>query len=173
MDRKFHSAYSTPKQRVRIIFPDKDRTKQQFKSESDVNNIVAKFRKTGLIDFVNRRSAQYADVSGLQFQSAMDLVARANTLFHELPANIRDRFQNSPAQFFDFVNNPANREEAEALGVVKPKEDVGAGAPTDAVGESGGAQARGVATPLPKSPKSAKNPPSSEAKGGESQGGAE
>jgi hypothetical protein len=41
-----------------------------------------------------------------------------------LPANIRSRFDNDPAKLIDFMENPANREEAESLGLVNKSEPV-------------------------------------------------
>jgi hypothetical protein len=37
-----------------------------------------------------------------------------------LPADIRTQFDNNPANLIGFLNNPANKTEAEKLGLLKP-----------------------------------------------------
>jgi len=99
------------------------RTKQSFAAECDVNTIMARYAKTGVLDFANRNQPRYGNCVGLDYTEAQNTVARANGLFHELPARVRDRFKNSPAAFLDFVANPANRGEAALLGLLKPESD--------------------------------------------------
>lgn len=82
---------------------------------------MAKYQRTGLIDFVNRRQAHYSDVRGADFQQALNVVANAQELFSELPSSWRKRFDNDPAVFLEFVNNPDNRQEALKLGLIKPE----------------------------------------------------
>lgn len=114
-------AYS-PKLRVAIVFPDGGgRTKQSFKAECDINNIMARFTRTGVLDFTNRREAQYGDVTGLDYQRAMDIVVQAKAMFAELPSGIRSRFQNEPAMFLEFVQDPANAEEMVKMGLAKAR----------------------------------------------------
>lgn len=116
----FHSAYST-KDRHQLTFNGPGRTKQSFKAECDINNIMSRFRKTGVLDFTTRYQAQYADVTGVDFVKAMQTVATAHSMFHAMPAHIRDYFENRPENFLTFVQNPANKEEARALGLLKPE----------------------------------------------------
>lgn len=100
---------------------DPSRTKQSFQDETNINNIMAQYIKTGLVDYVNEHAPRYGDVTGLDFQSAMNTVALGREMFDALPANIRDRFANDAAAFLDFVNDPGNDEEAIKLGLkVKP-----------------------------------------------------
>jgi phage internal scaffolding protein len=40
--------------------------------------------------------------------------------FDALPAQIRARFENEPANLIDFLSNEQNRDEAEKLGLVNP-----------------------------------------------------
>lgn len=117
----FRTAYG-PKLKVQHHTPpNTGRTKQSFKDECDINKIMSRFEKTGVLDFATRYEPRYADVTGVSFSAAMDVVAQANSMFHAMPARVRDRFQNDPGKFFDFVQNPNNREEAEALGLLKDK----------------------------------------------------
>lgn len=110
-----------PKKRVRKTFSTKGRTKQSFKDECDINTILKRFMRTGVIDFANKNQARYGDSTGVEYQAAMCTVAAAKSLFNELPAHLRNRFENEPAKFLDFVQDDRNEAEARELGLLKPK----------------------------------------------------
>lgn len=99
---------------------------QHHQAEVNINAIV-KRHGIDLIEKVARlRSSefQFDDVSGNDFQEAMNIVMKAKEQFDEMPSKVRARFDNDPAQFLDFVQNPANLEEMYSLGLaVKPKPD--------------------------------------------------
>ena len=96
-------------------------TQQQFKEESDINNIVDRFMKTGhLPDPVSM--PQYVDYEGVfDFQSAMNVVRQADENFMRMDAKVRARFHNSPQEFLEFFADPANADEAVRLGLAVPK----------------------------------------------------
>ena len=48
------------------------------------------------------------------------MVMAADDAFMALPANIRERFNNDPAELVDFVSDDRNRSEAIDLGLVPP-----------------------------------------------------
>ena len=79
-------------------------TKQSFKDECDVNQIMKKYQKTGVIDHVSRYGGDYGFADSHDFHEAMSLVADANTMFEELPSAAREHFDNDPAKFLDFVD---------------------------------------------------------------------
>lgn len=148
-------SYSSPKLSVSMSFPETGRTRQEFVEESDINNIMARYLKTGTIDWVNKYDAQHLDCSGLDFQSAQDQIVQAKTMFAELPAQLRDTFQNDPVLFVDFCSDPANYAEMDAMGLLRPVDE---------------RQTQTQADPLPqpqKPPKSAKTPPAGQSDGGE------
>lgn len=133
------SAYSE-KCRVIANMDGPSRTKQSFKEECDVNNIMRKFTRTGVLDFTNRNQARYGDCTGLDFQGAMDVVSRARSMFEELPATLRARFDNDPGEFLEFVGNAKNRDEARELGLLKPEEQ--------SDDSTGGSPVRGTQEPV-------------------------
>nr|QJB20846.1 MAG: internal scaffolding protein [Microvirus sp.] len=93
-------------------------TQQQFKAECDINNIMAKYKKTGLITHVNRFAGHIGDFSsGDSYQESLHKVMAAQESFNALPAHIRSRFFNDPAQMLDFLSDPKNDEEAVKLGL--------------------------------------------------------
>ncbi len=80
---------------------------------------MARFVKTGMIDFVNKHEPQYGDVTALDFQSSMERVATSREMFADLPAKVRDRFNNDPAELLQFLEDPRNKAEAVLLGLAK------------------------------------------------------
>lgn len=124
---KFASAYDDFSDRsleTGLECLDDSLTQQQFRDESDINNIVDRFMKTGhLPDPVSM--PQYVDYEGVfDFQSAMNVVRQADENFMRMDAKVRARFHNSPQEFLEFFANPENQDEAVRLGlaVARPKE---------------------------------------------------
>jgi len=97
-------------------------TQQHFKDECDINNILRQFNVTGLLP-ENTLSPRYGDFTGISdYHSALNQVIAAEDEFMALPAEIRSRFANDPAQLIDFLQNPENKPEAIKLGLVNPEE---------------------------------------------------
>lgn len=119
-ERTFISAYA-PKLKIQTQFIGQGRTKQAHKAECDINNILARYRRTGILDFQQKHEPQYGDVTSIDFQAAQFLIAKANGMFAAMPAALRARFDNEPAKFLAFVNDERNRNEAEDLGLLKAK----------------------------------------------------
>ena len=96
-------------------------TQQQFKDESDINNIVDTFMKTGHLPEPSSMP-QYVDYEGVfDFQSAMNVVRQADENFMRMDAKVRARFHNSPQEFLEFFSNPDNVDEAVRLGLAVPQ----------------------------------------------------
>jgi len=103
--------------------PTKGRAHQEFKDDADINQIMERFRVTGIL---KKRTEQpmYGDFSGLtSFEDAMAITERAKEMFQALPVKVRNRFANDPAQMIEFVDDPANQEEAVWLGMCAPEPD--------------------------------------------------
>jgi len=93
-------------------------TEQGHKKECDVNYILQKYDKTGLISHVQKFEAMYGDVSGIEFKDALEKMQRTSQQFLEIPSKIRKEFGNDPFQFLSFLDDPKNRGRAEELGLV-------------------------------------------------------
>lgn len=92
---------------------------QHFKEECDINTILEKFNITGLMP-ESPLSPRYGDFTGISdYHTAMNRVIAAQDEFEALPAQIRARFGNDPAQLIEFLENSDNRPEAEELGLVE------------------------------------------------------
>lgn len=126
-------SYSSPKLRTPIHFPSQGRTKQSFKNECDVNLLMARYMKTGILgDGLEPPPPRYMDVSdSMDFQDAMNFVAEATGQFYELPATLRARFNNNPGELLSFLDNPYNLQEGIALGLIR---DPNTPAPTVTLG---------------------------------------
>lgn len=92
---------------------------QHFKEECDINTILQKFSITGILPEAPL-SPRYGDFSGISdYHTALNRVIAAQDEFEALPAQIRARFDNDPAKLIEFLDNDANRPEAEELGLVE------------------------------------------------------
>lgn len=105
--------------RVTFSTTGSSRTKQSFKDECDVNAIMRRFEKTGIIEHVNRFQGNYGDFTQVpeNYHAAVNQVIAAQGMFMTLPARVRARFANDPGNFLAFMDDPANQEEMIALGL--------------------------------------------------------
>ncbi len=112
-----------PHERVQAFPVGPSLTQQNFAAECDINQILARFDKTGIVDHVSQYGAgEYLDLASKgEFTAAMLVVAEAQTMFADLPAKMRSQFGNDPAVFLDFVDNVESRDELEAMGLVGPR----------------------------------------------------
>jgi len=93
-------------------------TQQNMAAETDINNIMAKYQKTGVLTHVSKYVGQYGDFSGVpDYKTGLEMVMAAEEMFMSLPAKIRDRFGNDPAKFIDFATNEDNIDELRSMGL--------------------------------------------------------
>lgn len=80
------------------------RTKQSFSGEADVNNIMAKYMKTGTLEWVRSATPSYEDYSNVTdyFEAAL-VVKQAEASFLELPARLREAFHHNPGEMLEFL----------------------------------------------------------------------
>lgn len=96
-------------------------TEQAHKRQCDINTIIRNHDQNGLITHVSKIEAKYGDLTGLDFKRSMDMITNANQMFMELPSSIRKRFRNSVGELIKFMDDPKNRDEAIALGLIDRK----------------------------------------------------
>lgn len=93
-------------------------TQQQFVEDADVNVIVRRFGISGQLPSRARGQAMYGDFTGItDFESARDVVARAEAGFKELPAQVRDQFGNDPARLIAYAQSVSEEEFIERIRV--------------------------------------------------------
>jgi len=102
---------------VRIKFPKKGMTKQMHKEECDINHIMLKFQKSGVIDHVNKHQQDYGFCTSTDLHESLNLINTANDMFDELPSQARKKFHNNPGEFLDYVQDPENKEKLFDLGL--------------------------------------------------------
>jgi len=85
----------------------------------DLNTIMAQYERSGLTGFEDRMaSGAFVDLASMPtYREAQDIIAQANDAFASLPASLRKRFSNDPAEFLSFFDDPANLDEAVRLGL--------------------------------------------------------
>lgn len=121
---KFNTAYGQ-KIDASINFEHEETlTKEFLKDECDINYILKRYMQTGVIDHLSNKKPIYDDVSSLgDLHECYRKIEAAEDAFYELPATIRERFDNDPVSFVEFVQNPSNEEELVALGLANKRAD--------------------------------------------------
>ena len=141
------------RERLSIEFPDTDqdkRTHQSFAASADINNIMKRYERDGVIDHLNHYKGEYGDFTAVtDFHSAMNVVTNAQQMFMSLPAKIRGQFGNDPGAFLDYATDPENEDGMRELGLLPPQDHVDASEepPANVVSEREGGTRRPEAAP--------------------------
>ena len=93
-------------------------TEQAHKDICDINKIIARFDRDGVITHVKDFEGNFGNMTGGDFQDAMNMIAKAKNLFNQLPAKIREEFDNNPAKLLSFMEDPSNRDKAIEMGII-------------------------------------------------------
>ncbi len=120
--------------RLKVMPVGKSLTKQSESASCDINKIMSKYLKTGLISHGVQYAGEYGFADSVDFHSAMNTVRKAEQMFADLPAQARERFGNDPGSFLDFCGDEDNREEMFELGLMDPELVFVAPDPPDAPG---------------------------------------
>ncbi len=113
---------------------------QSFKAECDINNIMKKYIKTGMITHVNENAGRFVDVGEVgSYHEAVTRVRETQKFFEGLPTAIRDEFGHDVSEFLDFIGDPDNRSEVRRMGLDPLVEE--ARAPVDEPSEPEGDEA--------------------------------
>lgn len=119
----FYTRYDTPP-KVQTLNSASSLAQQQFKEEADINNIIASYNTTGLLTNPLVQSAcqpMFGDFSNLpqDYMQVQNQLLEAQANFMDLPAKIRQRFNNNPAELISFLQNSDNFDEAVELGLME------------------------------------------------------
>lgn len=132
---------------------------QEFKDESDINNLVARYKQTGAFyDALAARNQKsqprvpiFEDVSEIpDFAAAQEVINQGKEAFAALSPSIRSTFSNSPELFLAFLAENAKKPEmlrkagilapdSAQVGVQGSKTPANVSAPQQAVAASGNA----------------------------------
>ncbi len=108
-----------------ITFDEPSLTQQHFKDECDINNIMRRFKQTGIAPQLDTTQFFYGDFDEFDFHAAQNTLIEAEDRFMMLPAETRKRFGNDPGALLSFVHDEKNYNEAVSLGLIPPKPDLG------------------------------------------------
>lgn len=98
------------------------RTAQEFAEDADVNNIMARYVKTGTVPmYLDRGLALDGEQHELSYHDMMNIIADGNSAFAALPAIVRERFDNDPGKFVDFAADDRNRDQLREWGMLSPE----------------------------------------------------
>lgn len=79
------------------------------KDSTDINKILVKARAGQAISHLNKYQGVYGDFTDMpDLLEANRRLEQGNKIFDDLPGEIKREFNQSPAEFFQFVNDPAN-----------------------------------------------------------------
>lgn len=101
------------------------KTDQSFAEEADINNIMRRYMKTGILGdpLQPQMAARFEDVTGApeDFLEAQQKLLAADESFMRLPSKLRRRFNDSPVELMRFLSDAGNRAEAINLGLIAPE----------------------------------------------------
>lgn len=96
--------------------------KASFQDECDINRIMRKFEKQGVVTHLRQVEGRYGDFcSAPEYHEACNQVVAAREMFATVPAKIRKRFNNDPAEFLEFAQDPGNVDELREMGLARPE----------------------------------------------------
>lgn len=87
-----------------------NRTVQSEADRCNINKIITRYRKTGVIDHTNNLPTQYGVAVGDDFKTIMDKTRKVQQSFESMPVEVRQRFNNDAAQFMDYVSTTPQSE---------------------------------------------------------------
>lgn len=85
-------------------------TRQEFSEECDINVIMARYEKTGMLPVNANSEPRYVDFSQspADLQEAMRVMIDAEAAFMSLPASVRKEFDNDAMRFVKFAEDGDN-----------------------------------------------------------------
>jgi len=95
-----------PREKIKVLTEvgTRSRTKQANRSETDINLMVARYKKTGIFTNLNPREPKYGDFSeSIALEDAFNRVAQANRDFMQLPAAVRALANNDPVMLLEML----------------------------------------------------------------------
>lgn len=123
VERKMYGLYGD-RNHTPTKFPEETLTQQNFKDSCDINHMMKKYQKTGILGDPNRPMPRFGDFSGgSDFHEMNTKVVRAFQDFNDLPGKVKAYFRNDPGELIEFLADESNREEAIKLGLIDPKKE--------------------------------------------------
>lgn len=118
------SARKNGSRRVQTETPGESRTQQHLHEQTKMSSILARYDRTGQFNHVNVSPGMYGDFTQYQdLRSNIEKVRSAQAQFDQIPAQIRNKFDNDPTRLVEYLSNPSNLDEAESLGFLVRRQE--------------------------------------------------
>lgn len=115
------------KKRIRVMLTCKDKTRtiQSAKKECDINEIMANWKRTGVISHGQTQAPRYDDLTVVagDYHTATNEILAADEAFMALPAAVRKSFHNNPGELLDNLEEPATLEILHDAGLLNPERE--------------------------------------------------
>lgn len=96
------------------------KTKQSQEAQCNINNIIKMYTVTGTLTHISEALGEYRDMT-LQpkdMHECMNIVANAQSLYHELPAEVRKATGHNVANFLPYIDDPENIDKCVEMGLL-------------------------------------------------------
>ena len=122
---KFHTRFEPPKS-PSLTFSKPSITEQSHKRETDINAIVSKYRRTGILGTGSQvRDMFFGDFSQVtDYHTAQTAIANAKEKFMSLSSDVRKAFGNDPGKLLQALSDEAQLDKLVGLGIVKKPDPV-------------------------------------------------
>lgn len=142
------SAYVDKKDRVDTTFYPEgpSLTRQEFADECDINAIMERYERVGVVNHYSSREPKYLDLSEVpDLHTALGVMQQAEEAFMSLPAVVRREFENRVEDFVEFASDPENLPQMRTWGLAPPEKapeppmrvEVVNGQPGESAGQEG------------------------------------
>ncbi len=116
---KFRTCYSVKGEKAGTVFDEPTMTIQSEKDSCDINCIMERYERTGIMQHVASVQPLYEDVADIQdYQGSLLVLEKAQAAFDALPAKLRKELDNNPYNLVPFIQNPANKERCYEYGLL-------------------------------------------------------
>ncbi len=101
-----------------VLPGDEPGAKQSMKDECDIEQIVMRYKKTGLVDHLAQGVPAFVDVSELgDYRAVIEQVRLVERYFAGLPALVRSSFENDASLYMDYLETDPSPEDMETRGL--------------------------------------------------------
>lgn len=90
-------------------------TEQHHAKACDINTIMAKYARTGILEHVKNYEPTFGDISELDFKDSMDTIKTIEQEFGDLPAYVRAYFGQDASKYLRTISTPEGVEELRNL----------------------------------------------------------
>ncbi len=90
------------------VYTKHGRTKQSQKDECDINKLLSRAARSDTLSHLDKYQSQYGNFADYDFENHITQIAAGQTIFENLPAEVKREFAQSPQSFFEYVTNPKN-----------------------------------------------------------------